>query len=211
MNCSRVAVSRPFKIGGEQRRQRADQAGGHHGLHGGVGDAGQLALQQVDEARHPFGARPGQHRFHCRVPAAAPGRAPGRRPSARRTVRPRRAAVVGRRQRGHRSCADIVVDGRGRTRRGRRSSRRSSARSARPPGTPHARSVRARPRRPAGSTPAAISSSRRSAWRSSQRNARPSAPSLTGRHITPKLMVTTHVVRMASDSDRKLTSDSRYV
>src|ERR1700722_18141377 len=49
------AGSQPaVQVGGEQGGQAADQTGGHHLLpHRGAG-LGALALQRVDEVRHPF-------------------------------------------------------------------------------------------------------------------------------------------------------------
>src|SRR5437660_772861 len=63
---ARGSSPRPSRYAGEQRRQGADQAGSRQRLPSRVGDAGQLALQQIDEAGHPFGARSGRHRFHFR-------------------------------------------------------------------------------------------------------------------------------------------------
>ena len=147
MNCSRVVAKRPFKIGREQRRQRADQAGGHHRLYGGIGDARQLALQQVDEAGHPFGARLRQH--------GLPLGCDQQHPATDRVVDHQRDEPFDRVARACPTrpglpspCCTRGRTPRGRTRRGRRSSRRSSARSGLLAGRRRGRSARDRPHRP---------------------------------------------------------------
>src|SRR3984957_11978290 len=47
----------PVQVGGEQRSQAADQAGGDHLLSHRIADLGQLVLQQVDEVGHPLRTR----------------------------------------------------------------------------------------------------------------------------------------------------------